>query len=107
MVSGATLRACTTQSHATDGINPGIRDETMKKAFTIKARIGISMAFLGALLTAIGALGLVGMSRTNDAFLDTHAVQMPGALAVGNSEMYAARERIVFDRAALLAGTPE
>ena len=107
MVSGATLRACTTQSHATDGINPGIRDETMKKALTIKARIGISMAFLGALLTAIGALGLVGMSRTNDAFLDTHAVQMPGALAVGNSEMYAARERIVFDRAALLAGTPE
>lgn len=79
----------------------------MKKALTIKARIGISMAFLGALLIAIGALGLAGMGRTNEAFLDTYSVQMPGAIAVGNSEMYAARERLVFDRAALLAGTAE
>ncbi|WP_250499485.1 methyl-accepting chemotaxis protein [Caballeronia sp. GAWG1-5s-s] len=79
----------------------------MKKALTIKARIGMSMAFLGALLIGIGALGLAGMGRTNEAFLDTYSVQMPGALAVGNSEMYAARERLVFDRAALLAGTSE
>ncbi|WP_250472315.1 methyl-accepting chemotaxis protein [Caballeronia sp. GAFFF1] len=79
----------------------------MKKALTIKARIGISMAFLGALLIGIGALGLAGMGRTNEAFLDTYSVQMPGAIAVGNSEMYAARERLVFDRAALLAGTSE
>ncbi|WP_250534029.1 methyl-accepting chemotaxis protein [Caballeronia sp. AZ10_KS36] len=79
----------------------------MKKALTIKARIGISMAFLGALLVSIGALGLAGMGRTNEAFLDTYSVQMPGAIAVGNSEMYAARERLVFDRAALLAGTSE
>ncbi|QSN62512.1 methyl-accepting chemotaxis protein [Caballeronia sp. M1242] len=79
----------------------------MKKALTIKARIGMSMAFLGALLIGIGALGLAGMGRTNEAFLDTYSVQMPGAIAVGNSEMYAARERLVFDRAALLAGTSE
>ncbi|MDR5854535.1 methyl-accepting chemotaxis protein [Caballeronia sp. LZ062] len=79
----------------------------MKKALTIKARLGISMAFLGALLIAIGALGLAGMGRTNGAFLDTYSVQMPGAIAVGNSELYAARERLVFDRAALLAGTSE
>ncbi|SAK70476.1 methyl-accepting chemotaxis protein [Caballeronia pedi] len=79
----------------------------MKKALTIKARLGISMAFLGALLIAIGALGLTGMSHSNGAFLNTYAVQMPAAIAVGNAEMYAARERLVFDRAALLAGTPE
>ncbi|SAL61420.1 methyl-accepting chemotaxis protein [Caballeronia peredens] len=79
----------------------------MKKALTIKARLGISMAFLGALLISIGALGLTGMSHSNGAFLDTYAVQMPAAIAVGNAEMYAARERLVFDRAALLAGTPE
>ncbi|VXB99127.1 methyl-accepting chemotaxis protein II [Burkholderia sp. 8Y] len=79
----------------------------MNKALTIKARLGISMAFLGALLIAIGALGLAGMGRTNEAFLSTYSVQMPGAIAVGNSEMYAARERLVFDRAALLAGTSE
>ncbi|SAK55029.1 methyl-accepting chemotaxis protein [Caballeronia ptereochthonis] len=79
----------------------------MKKALTIKARLGISMAFLGALLIAIGALGLTGMSHSNGAFLDTYSVQMPAAIAVGNAEMYAARERLVFDRAALLAGTSE
>ncbi|WP_250528993.1 methyl-accepting chemotaxis protein [Caballeronia sp. ATUFL_F1_KS4A] len=79
----------------------------MKTALTIKARLGISMAFLGALLIAIGALGLTGMSHSNRAFQDTYSVQMPAAIAVGNAEMYAARERLVFDRAALLAGTPE
>ncbi|SAK63279.1 methyl-accepting chemotaxis sensory transducer [Caballeronia temeraria] len=79
----------------------------MKKALSIKARLGISMAFLGALLIAIGALGLTGMSHSNGAFQATYSVQMPAAIAVGNAEMYAARERLVFDRAALLAGTPE
>ncbi|MDR5742906.1 methyl-accepting chemotaxis protein [Caballeronia sp. LZ029] len=79
----------------------------MKKALTIKARLGISMAFLGGLLIAIGALGLTGMSHSNGAFQETYSVQMPAAIAVGNAEMYAARERLVFDRAALLAGTPE
>ncbi|KND61151.1 Methyl-accepting chemotaxis protein I (serine chemoreceptor protein) [Candidatus Burkholderia verschuerenii] len=79
----------------------------MKKALTIKARLGITMAFLGALLIMTGTLGLFGMSRSNDAFLDTYSVQMPGAIAIGNAEMYAARERLVFDRAALLEGTGE
>jgi methyl-accepting chemotaxis protein I, serine sensor receptor len=79
----------------------------MKMALTIKARLGITMAFLGVLLIAIGVLGLFGMSRSNDAFLDTYSVQMPGAIAIGNAEMFAARERLVFDRAALLEGTNE
>jgi methyl-accepting chemotaxis protein I, serine sensor receptor len=85
----------------------GIRDHSMKKALTIKARLGITMAFLGALLIATGLLGLIGMSRSNHAFLDTYSVQMPGALAVANAEMYAMRERLVFDRAALLEGSGE
>ncbi len=32
---------------------------------------------------------------------------MPGAIALGNAEMYAARDRLVFDRAALLEATGE
>ncbi len=79
----------------------------MTKSLTIKARLGITMAFLGALLIAIGGLGLAGMSRSNDAFLETFSDQMPSAIAVGNTELYAARERLVFDRAALLVGTDE
>ncbi|WP_277186337.1 methyl-accepting chemotaxis protein [Caballeronia sp. BR00000012568055] len=79
----------------------------MKLAWTIKARLGITMAFLGVLLLIIGVLGLFGMSRSNEALLNTYSVQMPGAIAVGNAEMYAARERLVFDRAALLEGSAE
>ncbi|KMZ11547.1 Methyl-accepting chemotaxis protein I (serine chemoreceptor protein) [Candidatus Burkholderia humilis] len=83
------------------------RDDSINIALTIKARLGITMAFLGGLLILTGVLGLFGMSRSNDAFLDTYSVQMPAAIAVDNAEMYAARERLVFDRATLLAGTGE
>jgi methyl-accepting chemotaxis protein-1 (serine sensor receptor) len=39
----------------------------LNKGITIKARIGLTMAFLAALLLIIGVLGLTGMSRANDA----------------------------------------
>ena len=65
------------------------------------------MAFLGVLLLAIGALGLTGMSRANDATRDIFTNKMPSAVAAGTAEMFVARERLAFDRAALLVGTPE
>ncbi len=79
----------------------------MKMSLTIKARLGLTMAFLGLLLVAIGGLGLYGMNQSNHAYRDTFENQMPSANAVSNAELYAARERLVFDRAAFLAGTPE
>jgi methyl-accepting chemotaxis protein-1 (serine sensor receptor) len=79
----------------------------MKMSLTIKARLGLTMAFLGLLLLAIGGLGLYGMNQANHAYRDTFENQMPSANAVSNTELYAARERLVFDRAAFLAGTPE
>jgi methyl-accepting chemotaxis protein-1 (serine sensor receptor) len=79
----------------------------LNKGITIKARIGLTMAFLAALLMAIGVLGLVGMGRSNDAHRDTFTNQMPGAIDIGNAELYAARERLALDRAAFLIGTPE
>ena len=79
----------------------------LNKGITIKARIGLTMAFLAALLLAIGILGLTGMSRSNDAHHETFSNEMPSAVDIGNAELYAARERLALDRAAFLFGTPE
>ncbi|MBB5418592.1 methyl-accepting chemotaxis protein [Paraburkholderia atlantica] len=79
----------------------------LNKGITIKARIGLTMAFLAALLVAIGVFGLFGMGRSNDAYEDTFTNAMPGAVNIGNAEIYAARERLALDRAAFLVGTPE
>ena len=79
----------------------------LNKGITIKARIGLTMAFLAALLVAIGVFGLFGMSRSNDAYKDTFTNAMPSAVDIGNAELYAARERLALDRAAFMIGTPE
>jgi methyl-accepting chemotaxis protein-1 (serine sensor receptor) len=90
---------------------PLIRYDTgrsmLTKGITIKARIGLTMAFLAALLLIIGVLGLTGMSRANQAHHETFTNQMPSAVDIGNAEMYAARERLALDRAAFLLGTPD
>ena len=79
----------------------------MNKGMTIRARIGLTMAFLAALLVATGVLGLFGMSSSNDAYRDTFTNQMPSAVDIDNAELYAARERLALDRAAFMMGTPE
>ncbi|REE19172.1 methyl-accepting chemotaxis sensory transducer with TarH sensor [Paraburkholderia sp. BL27I4N3] len=79
----------------------------LNKGITIKARIGLTMAFLAALLVAIGVFGLIGMSRSNDAYKDTFTNAMPSAVNIGNAELFAARERLALDRAAFMIGTPE
>ncbi|RZF27267.1 methyl-accepting chemotaxis protein [Paraburkholderia sp. UYCP14C] len=79
----------------------------LNKGITIKARIGLTMAFLAALLVGIGVFGLVGMGHTNDAYEDTFTNAMPSAVNIGNAEIYSARERLALDRAAFMVGTPE
>ncbi|MFM0204787.1 methyl-accepting chemotaxis protein [Paraburkholderia fungorum] len=79
----------------------------LNKGITIKARIGLTMAFLAALLVTIGVFGLFGMSSSNAAYEDTFTNDMPSAVNIGNAELFAARERLALDRAAFMAGTPE
>ncbi|TAL92840.1 MAG: methyl-accepting chemotaxis protein [Paraburkholderia sp.] len=79
----------------------------LNKGITIKARIGLTMAFLAALSIAIGILGLSGMSEANDAYRSTFTDQMPGAKNIGTAELYVARERLALDRAAFQIGTPD
>ncbi|MBC8752656.1 MULTISPECIES: methyl-accepting chemotaxis protein [Paraburkholderia] len=73
---------------------------------TIKGSLALAMAFLSALLVAIGTIGLIGMSRSDTTTYDLFTNLMPSAVSVGNAEMYMARERLSFDRAAINAGTP-
>ncbi|HHX4055367.1 MAG: methyl-accepting chemotaxis protein [Burkholderia contaminans] len=77
------------------------------KNLTIRARIGLTMAFLAVLLGVIGGLGLYGMTRANETTRDIFTNQMPSAVDVSVAEIFAARERLSLDRAALLAGTPD
>jgi methyl-accepting chemotaxis protein-1 (serine sensor receptor) len=77
------------------------------RGISIKARIGLTMAFLAALLLVVGLLGLVGMSQTNNAFRDTATVQMPNATAISNTEIFAARARLALDRATLVMGSSD
>ncbi|QTO44784.1 methyl-accepting chemotaxis protein [Burkholderia latens] len=74
---------------------------------TIRARIGLTMAFLAVLLAAIGILGIYGMTTANDSTREIFTNQMPSAVNVAVADTYAARERLALDRAALLAGTPD
>ena len=84
-----------------------LRDGSRKAMFsTIKGRLALAMTLLSALLIIIGLVGQVGMGRSNTVTRDLFASQMPAAVSVGNAEMYMARERLGFDRAALNVGTP-
>jgi methyl-accepting chemotaxis protein-1 (serine sensor receptor) len=74
---------------------------------SIKARIGLTMAFLAVLLFATGALGLIGMGRSNDAYRNTATSEMPGAIDVANADIFAARGRLALDRAAFMIGSPD
>ena len=79
----------------------------MGKGISIKARIGITMGFLAMLIVAISAVGLLGLTRSNDAYRKTFTDQMPSSHAVNLAEIYAARERLALDRAAFELGTPD
>ncbi|HTR06565.1 MAG TPA: methyl-accepting chemotaxis protein [Paraburkholderia sp.] len=79
----------------------------MGKGISIKARIGITMGFLAALIVVISGLGLLGLTRSNDAYRETFTDQMPSSHAVNLAEIYAARERLALDRAAFELGTPD
>ncbi|MFT0169465.1 methyl-accepting chemotaxis protein [Paraburkholderia mimosarum] len=79
----------------------------MGKGISIKARIGITMGFLATLIVVISSVGLLGLTRSNEAYRETFTDQMPSSHAVNLAEIYAARERLALDRAVFEAGTPD
>jgi len=73
------------------------------RALSIKARLGLVMTFMAVLMIIIGVVGLIGMNSSNQADRQTYSVEVPGAIDVGNMEIFVARERMALDRAALSA----
>lgn len=69
----------------------------MTKNLTINVRIAITIAFLGALLIATGALGILGMSESNDAQREAYAVHFASVVALGKSGTAMSRARFGLD----------
>ena len=74
---------------------------------SINSRLGLSMAFLGLLLIAIGVAGLVGMSESNGANRRMYAEQLPKSIAIGEMTIMVGRQRTTLDRAAVNPGSDD
>ncbi|MBN3754765.1 HAMP domain-containing protein [Paraburkholderia sp. Tr-20389] len=68
---------------------------------TIKGRLALVMAFLSALLAAVGITGLIGMQNADSNNLDLFRNQLPSAVEVSDAVTYVGRERLSLDRAVL------
>ena len=61
---------------------------------SINGRVGLTSGLLAIMLLVIGCLGLYGMVNANAAFHITFANQMPAVRDIGNSALFATRERL-------------
>ena len=81
--------------------------EMPSSRLSINSRLGLSMAFLGLLLIAIGVAGLVGMSESNGANRRMYAEQLPKSIAIGEMTILVGRQRTTLDRAAVNPGSDD
>jgi len=73
---------------------------------SIRARLGAAILFLCVLLTAIGALGVTGMARSNDANRETYTNRLASTRLIGDAELAISRERTTVDRIAFDPAAP-
>ena len=78
----------------------------MFSRMTIRLRLGLMMAGVGALAVIVGVTGLIGMRHANTRVQDTYAVQMAGTVALAESDSNLLSFRIVLDRAAMAPNAP-
>ncbi|MFM0690146.1 methyl-accepting chemotaxis protein [Paraburkholderia strydomiana] len=69
----------------------------MTRKLTINLRIAITIAFLGALLVVIGALGIFGMAESNQAQREAYNVHFASVVALGKSGTAMSRARFGLD----------
>src|SRR5262249_38493582 len=67
------------------------------KKLTINAPIATTIAFLGVLLIATGALGIVGMAESNLAQRNAYEVNFSSVVALGRSGTAMSRARFALD----------
>src|SRR4051794_24495664 len=68
---------------------------------TIRARLALTMTFLGVLLCVCVGLGLYGMATINASAKDVSLMTLPSVNALGMSDVFLARARLSLDRYAL------
>ena len=71
------------------------------KNLTIRARLALTMAFLGFLLALSVGFGLYGITATYSSAKDIADNSLPAVNALGISNNYIARARLALDRYAL------
>ncbi|MGO4376736.1 methyl-accepting chemotaxis protein [Pseudoduganella sp. RAF19] len=74
---------------------------------SIRSRLIATFALLGAVIFAVGAMGIYGMNSTNAALTDTYTNQMASSMAIGSAKNFLARARFSLDRAALHPDGPD
>ncbi|ALP68292.1 methyl-accepting chemotaxis protein [Paraburkholderia caribensis] len=67
---------------------------------SIRARLGVAIFLLSVLLIVIGALGVTGMARSNDANRETYENRLASTRLIGDAELSISRERTTIDRIA-------
>ena len=72
-----------------------------KRSITIKTRLGLTLGLLGVVMLVVGSAGVVGMNRSNQANRETYSTQLQSAVTVGTMELFLARARLAYDRAAM------
>src|ERR1044072_9385928 len=71
------------------------------KNLTIRARLALTMAFLGFLLALSVGFGLYGINATYSSAKDISDNSLPAVNALGISNNYIARARLALDRSAI------
>ncbi|WP_250508015.1 methyl-accepting chemotaxis protein [Caballeronia sp. GAFFF3] len=77
------------------------------KTLTIRARLALTMAFLGLMLALSVGFGLYGITAIHASAKDIAANSLPAVNALGISNNYVARARLALDRYALDPSAPE
>jgi len=74
---------------------------------SIRSRLIATFALLGAVILAVGAMGIYGMNSANNAMTDVYSNQMASSVAIGNAKNFLSRSRFALDRAVLHLDAPD
>jgi methyl-accepting chemotaxis protein-1 (serine sensor receptor) len=73
----------------------------MLKNLSIKMRLVSTMALMGIMLVVGGAMGVIGLQKTNDALNEVYSTQLASSIAINTSLTRLLQARTVLDRVAM------
>jgi methyl-accepting chemotaxis protein-1 (serine sensor receptor) len=79
----------------------------MFSGFTIKARLIGTMVLMAIMLVGVGAMGILGLQKTNDALKEVYSDQLASSIAVSEAQARLLQARTVLDRAVLSIDDPK